>query len=419
MTKHALKLAGVALVAASLALTGCGSRSPETTPTSTSTDGGSTPAENKIVKIGFIGPISGGLSALGLGMKNSAQLAVDLANKNNAIPGWTLELVAMDDEAKPDVGANAATSLAADEAVVGVVGTLNSGVAQSVIPILDAAKIVQVSPANTNPTLTQGADPANPSRPNANYFRTATTDAIQGPVAAKYLLDAGIEKVAVVHNKGTYGQGLAEAFAEAFTAGGGEVVASESFTPGTEDLSTVVTTIKQASPEVVYFGGEYANSKDTGGGARLSNQMKANGLNVPLMGGDGIFDPEYINLAGSAANGDLATSVGAPPTDLPSAASFLTEYEAAAFPEPYAAYGAMSFDAANAIIEGLKVSLASATDAKSAREATIAAVQAVDFEGASGQVKFDEFGDTVTRVITVYEVVDGAWATKQVINFEG
>ncbi|MEA5051822.1 MAG: branched-chain amino acid ABC transporter substrate-binding protein, partial [Propionicimonas sp.] len=358
-------------------------------------------------------------SALGLGMKNSVPLAVDLANKNTALPGWTREFVPMDDEAKPDTGANAATSLAADPDIVGVVGTLNSGVAQSVIPILDAAHIVQISPANTNPTLTQGADPAKPTRPNANYFRTATTDAIQGPVAAKYLLDAGIKKVAVVHNKGTYGQGLAEAFAAAFKDGGGEVVASESFTPGTEDLSTVVTTIKQAGPEVVYFGGEYANSKDTGGGARLSNQMKANGLNVPLMGGDGIFDPEYINLAGKAANGDLATSVGAPPTDLKSAAEFLTQYEAANFPEPYAAYGAMSFDAANAIIEGLKVSLADASDAKSAREATIEAVGKVDFEGASGQVKFDEFGDTVTRVITVYEVADGAWTTKQVINYQG
>ncbi|MGC3953500.1 MAG: branched-chain amino acid ABC transporter substrate-binding protein [Propionicimonas sp.] len=416
MNRTTFKLVGATLLAASLVLAGCGSRDPSPAPSSGGT-GASAPAETKIAKIGFIGPITGGLSALGLGMKNSAQLAVDLANKSNAIPGWKLEFVPMDDEAKPDTGANAATSLAADPQVVGVVGTLNSGVAQSVIPILDAAHIVQISPANTNPTLTQGADPANPKRPNANYFRTATTDAIQGPAAAKYLFEAGFKKVAVVHNKGTYGQGLAEAFADAFTKLGGTVTARESFTPGTEDLSTVVTTIKQGSPDAVYFGGEYPNSKDTGGGARLSNQMKANGLNVPLMGGDGIFDPEYINLAGKAANGDLATSVGAPPTDLPSAADFLKEYEAANFPEPYAAYGAMSFDAANAIIEGLKVSLADAPDAKSAREATIEAVQKADFQGASGQVKFDEFGDTITRVITVYEVVDGAWTTKQVINF--
>lgn len=410
MNKSTLKLAGVALVAASLALTGCGSREPEPAPTGSAT--GSAPAENKVAKIGFIAPLSGGLSALGTGMRNSVQLAVDQANESGAIPGWTLEFVPMDDEAKPDVGANAATSLAADDEVVGVVGTLNSGVAQSVIPILDTADIVQISPANTNPTLTQGADPANPSRPNANYFRTATTDAIQGPVAAKFLLDSGIKKVATVHNKGTYGQGLVAAFTGAFTEGGGEVVAAESIDADASDYTSVVTKVKAAGPEIVYFGGEYPS------GGPLSNQMKANGLNVPLMGGDGIYDPTFIELAGSGSNGDLATSVGAPPSDLPSAADFISAYEAAGFAEPYAAYGPMSYDAANAIIEALKVALPNAADAKSARAAIVEATNAVSFDGASGKVEFDEFGDTITRTITVYKVADGAWATEQVVNFE-
>lgn len=407
MKNSALKLASTALVVASLALAGCGSREPA--PAASSPGASAAP---KVAKIGFIAPLSGGLSALGLGMRNSVQLAVDQANEAGAVPGWTLELVAMDDEAKPDVGANAATSLAADEAVVGVVGTLNSGVAQSVIPILDSAKIVQISPANTNPTLTQGADPASPKRPNANYFRTATTDSVQGPVAAQYLLDTGIKKVATVHNKGTYGQGLVAAFTTAYTAGGGEVVAAESIDADASDYTSVVTQIKAAAPEVVYFGGEYPS------GGPLSNQMKANGLNVPLMGGDGIYDPTFIELAGSGSNGDLATSVGAPPSDLPSAADFIAAYEAKKFAEPYAAYGSMSYDAANAIIEALKVALPNATDAKSAREAIVEATNSVSFEGASGKVEFDEFGDTITRTITVYKVADGKWATEKVVNFE-
>ncbi len=411
MNNRTIKIVGATVVAAALALTGCGSREPAPAPTAS---GGQTsaPAENKVAKIGFIAPLSGGLSALGTGMRNSAQLAVDQANESGAIPGWTLELVPMDDEAKPDVGANAATSLASDDEVVGVVGTLNSGVAQSVIPILDAAKIVQVSPANTNPTLTQGADLANPARVNANYFRTATTDAVQGPVAAKYLLDSGIKKVATVHNKGTYGQGLVEAFTKAYTDGGGQVVAAESIDADASDYTTVVTKIATAGPEVVYFGGEYPS------GGPLSNQMKANGLNVPLMGGDGIFDPTFIELAGSGAEGDLATSVGAPPEDLPSAADFIAAYEAKGFAEPYAAYGPMSYDAANAIIEALKVVLPTATDAKSAREAIVAATNDVAFDGASGRVEFDEFGDTITRTITVYKVSSGAWGTEQVVSLD-
>jgi branched-chain amino acid transport system substrate-binding protein len=137
------------------------------------------------------------------------------------------------------------------------------------------------------------------------------------------------------------------------------------------------------------------------------------------MGGDGIYDPTFIELAGAKSDGDLATSVGAPPADLPSAANFIKTYEEAKFAEPYAAYGPMSYDAANAIIEALKVALPSATDAKSARAAIVEATNKVSFEGASGKVAFDEFGDTVTRVITVYAVTDGAWATKKVVNFEG
>ena len=108
--------------------------------------------------------------------------------------------------------------------MVAVVGTLNSSVSQSVQPVLSGAQITQVSPANTNPTLTKGADLANPKRPYPTYFRTCTTDDVQGPFAAKYLLDKGIKKVATIHDKKAYGQGLVAAFTEAYKSGGGEIV---------------------------------------------------------------------------------------------------------------------------------------------------------------------------------------------------
>jgi branched-chain amino acid transport system substrate-binding protein len=386
--KRSFKLAGVALVAASLAFTGCGSRTEATT--------GGSAGTNKIAKIGVIAPLSGDLSALGLGIRNSVDLAIRQANESKAIPGWTLELAAEDDEAKPDTGKNAATKLASDDAVVGVVGTLNSSVAQSVIPVLDAAKIVQVSPANTNPALTKGADYLTaPARPNANYFRTCTTDAVQGPFAAQYLLGEGVKKVATIHDKKSYGQGLVSEFSKAFTAGGGTVVAAETINPDDKNFSAVISKVKGAGPQA----------------GPLSKQMKAAGLNVPVMGGDGIFSGEFIKLGGS--DGDLATSVGAPVDTLASAKPFLDGYKAAGFSEGYEAYGAYSYDAANAIIAALKVSLASATDAKSAREATIKAMSSVSFDGATGKVAFDEFGDSVSRVLTVYAVTSGAWAAKK------
>jgi len=380
-----------------MAMSACGNRAEEA-------PGGQGSEAAKVAKIGVIAPLSGDLSALGLGIQNSVDLAIKQANESNAIPGWRLELDAQDDQATPDVGKNAATKLAGDDQVIGVVGTLNSSVSQSVQPVLSSAQIVQVSPANTNPTLTRGPDPANPKRSYPGYFRTCTTDDVQGPFAAKYLLESGVKKVATIHDKKAYGQGLVAAFSEGYKSGGGDIVAAETINPEDKDFSAVISKVKGASPDAVYYGGEYPQA------GPLSQQMKSAGLNKPLMGGDGIFDPAFIELAGKTAEGDLATSVGAPTESLASAKQFVTDYEAAGYSEPYAAYGAYSYDAANAIINALKVSLADAEDAKSARAATIEAMAQVKFEGATGPVAFDEFGDTTTKVLTVYKVTDGKWA---------
>jgi len=127
------------------------------------------------------------------------------------------------------------------------------------------------------------------------------------------------------------------------------------------------------------------------------------------MGGDGIYDPKFIELAGATANGDLATSVGAPTDSLPAGKKFLADYAAAGYKEPAAAYGAYSYDAANAIINALKVSLKDAKDVISTRQATIDALGKVSFTGVTGPVAFDEFGDTTSRVLTVYKVTGLKW----------
>ena len=310
MRRQKFVLAGATLLAASLAMSACGTRTE--TP---GTGEGSEAA--KVAKIGVIAPLSGDLSALGLGIQNSVDLAVKQANEAGTIPGWTLEVDAQDDQAKPDVGKNAATKLAGDDAVIGVVGTLNSSVSQSVQPVLSSANIVQVSPANTNPTLTQGPDPANPTRAYPGYFRTCTTDAVQGPFAAKYLLESGIKTVATIHDKKAYGQGLVAAFSEAFKSGGGTISAAETINPDDKNFSAVISKVKSGNPQAVYYGGEYPQA------GPLSQQMKSGGVNIPLMGGDGIYDPAFIELAGKSSDGDLATSVGAPTESLASAKQFV------------------------------------------------------------------------------------------------
>lgn len=402
-------IAGAFLLATSMALTACGSRAGgEGTQAGGTSGGGGT----KTVKIGVVAPLSGDLSALGVGIRNGVDLAVKQANESNAVSGWKFEVVAADDEAKPDSGKNAATKLTGDDAVIGVVGPLNSSVGQAVQPIFQQANIPLISPANTNPTLTKGADLKNPKRTYDNYFRTCTTDAVQGPFAAKYLLEKGIKEVATIHDKKSYGQGLVSAFTDAFKAGGGTITGAETINPEDKDFSAVVSKVKGGNPKAVYYGGEFPQ------GGPISQQMKNAGLNVPLMGGDGLYDPGFIQLAGTKSDGDLATSVGAPPDKLPSGQKFVDAYAKAGYKDPYGAYGAYSYDAALAIIEASKTSLKSAKDAKSGRKDTVKALSSVNLEGATGTVAFDEFGDSKSRVLTVYKVTGGKWEADKTEDFK-
>ncbi len=398
---HNKKLLGgaAALLGASLLFAGCGSR----TEPATSATGGAT----KVAKVGVIAPLTGDLSVMGIGIRNSVDLALRQANESNAIPGWKLELAAEDDQATPDVGANAATKLAADKDVVAVVGTLNSGVSQSVQPILNAARIVQVSPANTAVYLTRGADEANPKRPYDNYFRVCATDAVQGPFISQYLHDTGIKKLAVINDKKPYGQGLAKAVAAEFKKLGGDVVADQTVNKDDKDFSTVIDLVKAKNPEAVFFGTEFQLA------GPMSKQMKDKGLNVPLVGGDGIKDDKFITLAGAKSDGDLASFPGPDVDTVPAGKAFAEAYQAAGFKDGWSAYGLTSYDAGNAVIAALKQSLPNAADASAARQPTITAMADVSFEGLTGKVGFDKFGDAITKTLTMYEVKDQKWVAKK------
>jgi branched-chain amino acid transport system substrate-binding protein len=138
------------------------------------------------------------------------------------------------------------------------------------------------------------------------------------------------------------------------------------------------------------------------------------------MGGDGIKDDNYMKLAGPKSTGDLSTSVGAPIESLDSAKQFVADYTAAGYKDPFAAYGGYAYDAANAIIQALKTSLAGKdkVDA-SVRTATEAAMASVSFAGVTGDVAFDQYGDAKSKVLTVYAVKGGKWAAEKTGSLEG
>ena len=298
-----------------------------------------------------------------------------------------------------------------------MVGTFNSSVAQQTIPILDRANIAQVSPGNTNDTLTRGKDFAtSPVRPNKNYFRTATLDSLQGGFAADYAYTEGnFRNVLLVHDGKTYGKGLAESFQARFTGKGGTVVGDiRVIAEETTDYSSDVTNIASLSPDLIFYGGEYAAA------ARFTTELKKQGVTAPLMGGDGIVDQDYINNAKEAANGDLGTSIGAPAEQLEKGQAFLDAYAAAAYRDPPSAQGALAYDAANVIISALAQVLADA-DAidDETRRQVIAAVQATDIEGVTGKVAFDQYGDTVTKLLTMNQVANNTWTPRKTGTFAG
>ena len=369
-------------------------------------DGGDAQEEKKTVKIGVVAPLTGNLSELGLGIKNSVDLAIRQANEKGTVPGYELVLAAEDDAADPATGANAANKLASDPQIAGVIGTLNSSVAQSVAPVLAKANITQISPANTNPTLTRGPKPEDaPQRIWPTYFRTATTDTYQGPFAADYALEEGGFKSAfVIHDKKTYGQGLAETFSNRFKEKGGTIAGTETVNENDRDFGAVVTQVNGSDADLVYYGGEYPAA------GPLAAQLKERGFKGPLMGGDGIYASDFFKGAGDKADGTLATSIGEPVSELESAQQFVKDYEAAGFKESYSAYGAQSFDSANIIIQGLAKALPSADSVEAARPQIVEAVSGTSgFAGVTGEHTFDEYGDTSNRALTVYKATGTEW----------
>jgi len=390
------------LLASSLALSACGS-GEDSNPTNAS----------KTYTIGVIAPLTGDLSAIGQGIKNGVDLAIRQANAKKTIAGVTLRLNAQDDTAKADVGATVAAKLVSDQSVIGVVGPLNSSVGKSVAPVLSQANLAEISPANSAIDLTGRealASGGTQTRPYKSYFRVVASDDIQGPFAAQYAVSLGVKKIAIVHDKKAYGQGLAEAFVKEAKAKGATVLPTETVNPGDKDFSATITKLQSQGPDFLFYGGEYPEA------SLLTKQMKAAGLKIPLMGGDGIQAADYLKIGGAATEGDFATALGAPTDALDSAKTFVTDYAAAGFKDPIGPYGTYAFDAANAIIKALATSLDKSGQAL--RDAVTTAVGDSDFDGVTGKISFDDFGDTNSKVLTVYKVASGKFVAEKTDTFK-
>ncbi|MDP2401601.1 MAG: branched-chain amino acid ABC transporter substrate-binding protein [Actinomycetota bacterium] len=398
-SKKLLSLVTALLLVAMVATAGCGGGG-ETTDGDADAGG-----EVVTVKLGVGAPLTQGAVALGKGIERGATLAIEEFNASDEAKelGIKVEPFVVDDQGDPKVGVNVANQLTSDPDVIGVVGHLNSGVSIPNADVYGKAGIVQVSPASTNPALTL-------DQKFGNVFRVCTVDPVQGAFAADAAFNEfGYKTAFVVDDATPYGEGLAEEFAKNFEAAGGEVLGTEKTSDKDTDFNALVTKIKGENPDIIYYGGIY------NAGALFAKQAAEGGFVGNFFSGDGIYSPDYIALAGAAnAEGDLCTSIGLPLDQQAKGADFRAMFEAKYGDEDIQAYDTYAYDAALVVLEALKVVAADlgADQLTSAdgKAAIVAAVAATNIEGISGNVSFDEFGDTLNKAVTLYIVKDGAWA---------
>ena len=367
--------------------------------------GGSTAATETTVKIGIGAPLTQGAVALGQGMQRGAMLAIDDLNASPEATSLKIKFVGVpgDDQGDPKTGVNVANQFVSDPALVGVMGHLNSGVSIPASKVYSGANVVMISPASTNPALTQQG--------LKNVFRVCTIDSVQGPAAASAAVnDLKKKAVFVVDDSTPYGVGLADEFAKKFTALGGKVLGREKTTDKDTDFKALVTKVAAAKPDLVYYGGVY------NAGALFAKQLKDGSVAAPFMGGDGIYDPAFVKIGTAAATeGDFATSVGLPLDQLPKGKEFTAEFNKKYPGQEIAAYDAYSYDAATVIgkaaLAAAKTVGAAKVTTTEGKQAIIAEVAKTNTTGVTGAISFDPKGDTTNKAITLYVVKGGKWAT--------
>jgi branched-chain amino acid transport system substrate-binding protein len=377
------KTAQITLLAAAVALIGCGEQKPAATADSKA----AAPAAGVEVKIGHVGPLTGGIAHLGKDNENGARLAVDEANAAGIkIDGKAVQFtfVGEDDQADPKVGTTVAQKLV-DAKVAGVVGHLNSGTSIPASPIYSQAGIPVISGSATNPKLTEQGF--------KTQFRVVGRDDQQGPAVASYLASNNKPKlVAVIDDATAYGEGIANEVEKTLKAAGIKTLPREKGTDKTTDWKAILTKLRGRKPDAVFYGGMDAT------GGPLLKQGRELGLKAVFSFGDGACTDEMAKLAGQAAEGLLCSQAGIPAQAADK--KFLEAYKKKFNADPIL-YAPFTYDAANLLIAAMQKAN-SAEPAKYLPE-----LQKISFTGATGSISFDDKGDRKDAEMTIFTMKGG------------
>ncbi|MCJ2162949.1 MULTISPECIES: branched-chain amino acid ABC transporter substrate-binding protein [unclassified Pseudodesulfovibrio] len=338
--------------------------------------------------LGVAGAHSGDLASYGLPSVNAAKLVVKKINAAGGINGAMVEVVAQDDQCKPELATNAATKMLSDGVKI-VLGHICSGATKAALPIYLDGKIVLMSPSATNPPLTQSGE-------YPNFFRTIAPDDAQAALEVAFVKSLGLKKIAVIHDKGDYGKGFAS-FCQQFIEAeeGVEVVLFEGVTPGAVDYSAVVQKIKSAEADAVIFGGYHPEA------SKIVTGLRKKDINIPFLSDDGVKDDTFIKVAGKYADGVYATG----PMDFSSNPIYQEAVAAhkAEFGSDPGPFFPEAYSAALALLKA--VEYAGSTD----YDKVIDALHTQYVDTAVGKIRFDAKGDAEGVGFAIYQVKDGKY----------
>ena len=347
-------------------------------------------AQKQTVKIAFIGPLSGGTSANGIGGRNSADLAVRIRNEDPKTK-YRYELVVLDDECRPNIAVQAATKAAADNSIIAGITHYCSVAAIAAVDTYHKFGFPAVVWGAVLPDITYRNKYAEVHRVNGTMIN-------QNEVAAKFMAGLGYKRWVIIHDTTDYGKGHDKYFTEYLTKAGGQIVGRFGVTADQQDFTAELTKAKDLKPEVIYFGGL------TPLGVRIRSQMERLGVTAQFEGTSGIKSDAYIEgLGAKLAEGSLSFIEGAPWEKLPGGLYFIGKYNQQKYNEGPEAYGPFAFAAANLVIDTIE-------KVGPNRKRVIAELRKTkDQDSIIGKITFDDHGQNVVPLITKYVVQDGKW----------
>jgi branched-chain amino acid transport system substrate-binding protein len=361
------------LLASVMALTSCGKK------------------ETNEIVIGGIFRLSGGVAVYGVECKNGIDLAIEEINAAGGVNGKNIVLISEDDEGNPDKTVNAYQKLTSKDGVKLIIGSLTSGCTQAITNRAQAQKVVQIAPAATAPAITDAGD---------FIFRTCYTDPFQGKVGGKFASeDLGAKTAAILYDTGNdYSVGLTENFEAAFTAAGGTIVSKEAYTTNDKDFNAQLTKIKSANPDVIYLP-DYYNVV-----ALISKQLRAQGINVPIIGADG-WDGILGNAGDEVLNGFYSNHYAVDSTSA-SVQNFVKAFNAKYSKDPNA-FAALGYDS----VYLLKDAILKAGSADSV--AVKDALASISGEYVTGNLSFDAKHNPVKSAVMleIIKADDGSLKT--------